>query len=248
MAESVPPARIRLFVAAASAADGDALAFALDGAGHEVVSGYPAEIAIGGAKGEQPEVVVLDPTGSEDDVVDVVASAHAVTDAPIIVITDLRDEAVVVAALEAGATDVVGRPARMLELLARIDAAARRRSMPMGVGQPSRDGLAMDVGRREATVDGRTLALTSTEFELLYVIAAHQGSVVDYRSIRRGGPMGRREVDLKTLRSHVSRINAKLVAEGHPGVRNVRRRGYALRLRGSIHQADEPADASVATH
>ena len=31
---------------------------------------------------------------------------------------------------------------------------------------------------------------------------------------------------------HLTRINAKLVAEGHPGLRNVRGRGYAVRVEG----------------
>jgi DNA-binding response OmpR family regulator len=48
------------------------------------------------------------------------------SDAPILVLADLVDEAVVVAALDAGAIDVVGRPIRPLELLARVASAARR--------------------------------------------------------------------------------------------------------------------------
>ena len=33
-------------------------------------------------------------------------------------------------------------------------------------------------------------------------------------------------------KGHLTRINAKLVAEGHPGLRNVRGRGYAVRVEG----------------
>jgi hypothetical protein len=45
-------------------------------------------------------------------------------------------------------------------------------------------------------------------------------------------------MDAEALRSHLTRINAKLVAEGHPGLRNARGRGYGLRVQGSRPTAE----------
>lgn len=209
------------------------MAVALGNAGHEVVTAYRAESALARVADERPDLLLIDPTLPDGEGVAIIARIRARTDAPIIVVADVRDEAAVVAALDAGAVDVVGRPVRVAELIARVHAAARRGVVTTGVFEPSLDGLRMDLGRREATVAGRNLALTPTEYELLSVLAARRGDVVDHRALLRAAWPGRPDVDPETLRSHLTRVNAKLVAEGHPGLRNVRGRGYAVRVEGS---------------
>lgn len=236
------PARLRILVAAALPADVGLIASALGNAGHEVVTAYRAETAFARLAEERPDLVLLDPILPDGEGVAIVARVRARTDAPIIVIADLRDETAVVAALDTGAVDVVGRPIRVGELIARINAAIRRGLPTSGVYEPSLDGLRMDVGRREAAVEGRGLALTPTEFELLSVLAARRGDIVDHRALLRAAWPGRPDVDPDTLRSHLTRVNAKLVAEGHPGLRNVRGRGYAVRIAGSRPTGDRPTE------
>jgi len=221
-----------VLVAAPSPVDVGAIASALGNAGHEVVTAYRAESALARLADERPELLLIDPALPDGDGVAIVGRIQARTDAPIIAIMDLRNEDLVVAALDAGAVDVVGRPIRVGELVARVHAAARRGAMTPVAFEPSLDGLRMDLGRREASVAGRNLALTPTEFELLSVLAARRGDVVDHRALQRAAWPGRPDVDPETLRSHLTRINAKLVAEGHPGLRNVRGRGYAVRVQG----------------
>jgi two-component system, OmpR family, KDP operon response regulator KdpE len=233
MAVPSSPARLRVLVAAPSPSDVGAIASAIGSAGHEVVTAYRAETTLARVADERPDLLLIDPTMPDGDGVAIIARVHARTDAPIIVIADIRNETAVVAALDAGAIDVVGRPVRVGELVARIHAAARRGVPSTGAYEPSLDGLRIDVGRREATVEGRNLALTPTEFELLSVLAARRGDVVDHRALLRAAWPGRPDVDPETLRSHLTRVNAKLVAEGHPGLRNVRGRGYAVRIAGS---------------
>ena len=227
------PARLRILVAAALPADVGSIASALGSAGHEVVTAYRAETALARLADDRPDAVLLDVALPDGEGVAIVARVRARTNAPIIVVADLRDEAAVVAALDAGAIDVVGRPVRVRELIARLNAATRRLSPTIGAFEPSLDGLRVDLGRREATVAGSNLSLTPTEFELLSVMATRRGDGVDHRALLRAAWPGRPDVDPETLRSHLARINAKLVAEGHPGLRNVRGRGYALRVEGS---------------
>ena len=164
------------------------------------------------------------------DLITFVARLHARSDAPILVVADTRDEECVVAALDAGAADVVPLPVRQLELVARVNAALRRRPPSTTGIEANLDGLTVDGGRHEATVAGRRLALTPTEFELLAVIAARRGEIVDHWKLLRAGWADHRDVDLETLRTHLNHLNQKLVAEGHPGLRNVRGRGYGLRI------------------
>jgi two-component system KDP operon response regulator KdpE len=234
------PARLRVLVAAAQPADVGAIASG--NAGHEVITTYRAQTALARLAEDRPDAVLLDIALPDGEGVAIVARIRARTDAPIIVVADLRDEAAVVAALDAGAIDVVGRPVRVGELIARLNSAVRRLSPANGAYEPSLDGLRMDLGRREATVAGTNLSLTPTEFELLSVMAARRGDVVDHRALLRTAWPGRPDVDPETLRSHLARINAKLVAEGHPGLRNVRGRGYALRVQGSRPTEDRPTD------
>ena len=107
------PARLRVLVAAATPADVGASASARGNAGHEVITAYRGEAALARLAEDRPDVVLLDPGLPDADGVAIIARVRARTDAPIIVIADLRDEAAVVAVLDAGAVDVVGRPIRV---------------------------------------------------------------------------------------------------------------------------------------
>ncbi|HEY3522114.1 MAG TPA: winged helix-turn-helix domain-containing protein, partial [Candidatus Limnocylindrales bacterium] len=162
----------------------------------------------------------------------------------------IDDEALVVALLDAGADDVIGRPARRLELVARVNAAARRRPRPV-VPPRSLDGLVVDVDRHRATIEGHDLALTPTELELLATLAAHGGAIVDHRSLIRAIWPDDPTVDHDVLRTHLGRLNAKLISEGHPGLRNVRGRGYGLRVAGGALDVGAPtrrdSDPTAAT-
>ena len=89
------------------------------------------------------------------------------------------------------------------------------------------------MARREASVAGRGVGLTPTEFDLLAALAARRGGVVDHRLLVRAAWPDPAAVDVETLRTHLARLNAKLIEAGHPGLRNVRARGYALRVEGS---------------
>jgi len=227
-----PVARLRVLVAAPLPADVGAVASVLGAAGHEVVTAYRADAAIARLVAERPDVAVVDPAIGDTAPADVIGRLGGYSDAPILVLADVVNEAVVVAALDAGAVDVVGRPIRPLELLARVVSAARRGA---ALAEPGAlpDGLRVDVARREAGVARQVLALTPIEFDLLAALASRRGGVVDHRLLLRAAWADPAAVDVETLRTHLARLNAKLIEVGHPGLRNVRSRGYALRVEGS---------------
>jgi DNA-binding response OmpR family regulator len=227
-----PVARLRVLVAAPLPADVGAVASVLGAAGQEVVTAYRTDAAIARLVAERPDVVVVDPAIGDTAPADVIGRLGGYSDAPILVLADVVNEAVVVAALDAGAVDVVGRPIRPLELLARVVSAARRGAAPVDPG-PLPDGLRVDVARREAGVARQVLALTPIEFDLLAALASRRGGVVDHRLLLRAAWLDPAAVDVETLRTHLARLNAKLIEVGHPGLRNVRSRGYALRVEGS---------------
>ena len=226
----LPPVHLRALVVASDPADVGSIAAALGAAGHEIVTAYQVEAALARIVDEAPDYVVVCLAGLDPDLAGLIERLHARSDAPILAVADTRHEDRVVAALDAGAADVVPLPVRQLELVARVQAALRRRPPVTTDIVASLDGLEVDGGRCEATVAGRRLALTPIEFELLAAIAARRGEIVDHWKLLRAGWIDHRGVDVETLRTHLNHLNQKLVAEGHPGLRNVRGRGYGLRI------------------
>jgi len=226
-------ARLRILVAAPFPADVGAVAAVLGTAGHEVLTAYRLDAVIARLVTDRPDVLIVDPAISSAPSADLVGRIGGYSDAPLLVLADVVDEAVVVAALDAGAVDVVGRPLRPLELLARITEATRRGGP--GAVEPGTlpDGLRVDAAQRHATVAGRDLGLTPIELHLLAAMAARRGGVVDHRLLLRAAWTDPAAVDPETLRTHLARLNAKLVEAGHPGLRNVRSRGYAIRMEGA---------------
>src|SRR5581483_10881265 len=84
-------------------------------------------------------------------------------------------------ALEIGADDYLVKPFSMRELVARVQAAARRGSRPQEVerGVPIEiEELRIDPREVEAFVGGAPVGLTATEFRLLYALALERGRVV----------------------------------------------------------------------
>jgi DNA-binding response OmpR family regulator len=227
-----PASRLRVLVAAPLPADVGLVASALGAAGHEVVTAYRLDAAVARLVAERPDVVIADPALADTPAAEVIGRLRGYGDAPLLVLADVEDEAVVEAALDAGAIDVVGRPIRPLELLARVTSAGRRGGSAAAPGELP-DGLRVDLAGRRAEVAGRPLGLTPIELDLLAALAARRGGVVDHRLLVRAAWSDPASVDPETLRTHLARLNAKLVAAGHPGLRNVRSRGYGLRVQGT---------------
>jgi DNA-binding response OmpR family regulator len=100
---------------------------------------------------------------------------------PIVVVSARGTEHDRVHALEIGADDYLVKPFSMKELVARVQAAARR---GVRVQERARDEpieieeLVIDPRNVQAFVDGRSCELTPTEFRLLYALALERGRVV----------------------------------------------------------------------
>jgi DNA-binding response OmpR family regulator len=100
---------------------------------------------------------------------------------PIVVVSARGTEHDRVHALEIGADDYLVKPFSMKELVARVQAAARRgvRAQEPARGEPIEiEELRIDPDQVEAYVDGDAAGLTPTEFRLLYALALERGRVV----------------------------------------------------------------------
>ncbi len=129
--------------------------------------------------------------------------------------------------LDAGADDYLVKPFDFGELLARIRALQRR---PRGVDAPviARGRVTLDPVTREAAADGRPLALTVTEYNILELLMRRSPAVVDRKAIAEHGwrdetdPLGSNAIDVQ-----MSRLRAKIPASG---IRIVTVRGAGYRL------------------
>jgi DNA-binding response OmpR family regulator len=83
--------------------------------------------------------------------------------------------------LNLGADDYLGKPFAFEELLARVRANLRPRTLPDGVLRA--DGVCIDLVRREVTIAGRTVSLSAREFSLLRVFVGHPGQVLSRQEL-----------------------------------------------------------------
>ena len=150
---------------------------------------------------------------------------------PILMFTARGDDVDRIIGLEAGADDYVPKPCTPRELVARIRAILRRTESlnAQPVHGPIKAGpLTMWSDRRKALWFERELELTSTEFELLLVLAGQAGRVVGKNELSEkalGRPLARfdRSIDV-----HMSSIRQKLgqPADSHAYIQTVRSKGY----------------------
>jgi DNA-binding response OmpR family regulator len=117
-----------------------------------------------------------------------------------------------VSALEAGADDHIGKPYRLEELLARLEALLRRAGGAEQQGADifqSRD-LRIDYGARLVWVRGEQLSLTPIEYTLLETLSRHQNQVLSYQQLIERAWEGPDQGTRQGLFVHISRLREKI--------------------------------------
>jgi two-component system KDP operon response regulator KdpE len=156
----------------------------LRGAGYEVATAATARDALAAAAMRPPDAVILDLVLPDGSGIDVARELRAWSEAPILVLSVVGDEAEKVAALDAGADDYVQKPFGIDELLARLRALLRRAGPStepvLEVGE-----LVIDLDKRLVTVGGRRVQLTPNEFDLLRVLAQNEGKLMTHPALLR---------------------------------------------------------------
>jgi DNA-binding response OmpR family regulator len=159
-----------------------------------------------------PDLVVLDLMLPGLDGVEVFRRMREVAPIPVVMLTARGDEDDRVAGLELGADDYVAKPFSPRELTARVRAVLRRANggMSDGAAVTLRAGpLEIDVRSHEARRDGRQLALTAKEFDLLVHMMRHPN-----RAFRRSELLeavwGYSYGDTATVTVHMRRLREKV--------------------------------------
>ena len=97
---------------------------------------------------------------------------------PVIMVTAKGTEYDKVIGLDSGADDYVTKPFGMMELVSRVKAVLRRAGKVEDRIDMEMAGVRMDIKKHEVTVDGKQVALTLKEFELLEKLMRNQGIVL----------------------------------------------------------------------
>ena len=161
---------------------GQGMARHLAAAGFDPVWVMKGEQGLARLRYERPDVCVLDLMLPQKDGWSVIEAARGDgIGTPIVVVSARGTEHDRVHALEIGADDYLVKPFSMAELVARVQAAARRgvRAQAPERGDPIRvEELLIDPGQVQAYVEGESAELTPTEFRLLYALALESPRVV----------------------------------------------------------------------
>ncbi len=181
------------------------------------------------------DAMVLDlmlPDGDGLDLTRELRSAAPTRRLPLLMLTARGEPTDRIVGLEIGADDYLGKPFEPRELLARVKALLRRAEPQAGSGDDVLvfGRLEVDLGARQARLDGRPCDLTGHQFELLSVLARRPGRVLSRDQIMdalKGHPL---EAFDRSIDVHISRIRA--VIEDDPKaprrVLTVRGAGYVF--------------------
>ncbi len=130
-----------------------------------------------------PDLVVTDLMMPGMTGIEVCRRVRARSTVPIIVLSVRDQERTKVEALDAGADDYITKPFGSQELLARVRAHLRRAPERTQNSHVEIGDFVIDVEQHSATVQGKLLSLTPTEFELLLYFAQHAGKVMPHRTL-----------------------------------------------------------------
>ena len=102
---------------------------------------------------------------------------------PVLMLTALDAVDDRVRGLAVGADDYLTKPFAFRELVARLQALARRRALALAPERVRLEDLEVDVASRQVRRSGRAINLTAKEFALLELLLRHPGQVIDRSSI-----------------------------------------------------------------
>ena len=160
-------------------------------AGFDVVVATDGPGAVAQARTAKPDLIVLDIGLPGIDGLDATRAILKYSETPIVMLTARSDETDRIIGLELGADDYVVKPFSPRELVARVKAVLRRTTGTVASEMLRVGDLEIELSERRVLSGGSSIELTTTEFELLVVMAGQPGRVFTPRPATRRAVRGR---------------------------------------------------------
>ena len=144
--------------------------------------------------------------------------------------------------LQAGCDDYLAKPYAFIEVLARLDALLRTRDQVPGPSRTLRAGeLHLDCATRQATRQGRTIALAYRETLILEKLMRHSGEIVTRSMLLESAWDYEFDPNDNVIDKHIYRLRRKL-DEGFSGslIQTVPSAGYRLEVDAKSPREAEP--------
>jgi len=186
----------------------------LSASGFTVIEAGSVASGLAAAWEHQPDVVLLDVLLPDGSGYELCTRLRPITAAAIIYITALGQDRNVVQGLATGADDYIAKPFSLDVLVARIQAQLRRTASPRK-GRIDLPPLHLDFLTGQVVLEGREVALTKMELQLLGFFATNVGVGASQAELLTAVWRSKADIPTNTVRQTVSSLRKKLGL--HPG-------------------------------
>ncbi len=211
------------------------LAKALKEAGHVPDHAADGEAGLALAESQVHDVLIVDRMLPKRDGLSVISQLRENgIQTPALILSALGEVDDRVKGLRAGGDDYLTKPYSFSELLARIEALARRTSPEEAVTKYKVDDLELDRLTHKVTRSGQQILLQPREFRLLEYLMKHAGQVVTRTMLLEHVWDYHFDPQTNVIDVHISRLRAKIDKEfDKPLLHTVRGVGYSIRADGA---------------
>lgn len=198
------------------------LAIYLNNEGYDVEKAFDGKEALEKIKAHPPDVMILDIMLEDIDGFSLCQKIRENYFFPILMLTSKIDFGDKILGLTVGADDYMTKPFNPLEVVARIRTQLRRSgryNQEIGVSEDtvSIRGLAINKKEHKCTLNGKPLSLTPIEFEIVWYLCEHLGTVVSSEALFEAIWREKYMDNNNTVMAHIGRIREKMQDSGrHP--------------------------------
>lgn len=193
-----------------------ALKIYLTADGYQVYEAYNGKQAVDILNKETIHLVLMDIMMPEMNGISAMIKIRETSNVPVILLTAKSEDTDKVLGLTVGADDYVTKPFNPVELQARVKSQLRR-YMQLGDGKEKEEkdvlcigGIEINDRTKEVTLDGDTVSLTRTEYDILKLLMQNPGKVYSpneiYEQVWKDNPYGTEN----TVAVHIRHLREKI--------------------------------------
>ncbi len=154
---------------------------------YRILEAYDGVAALDAVRRGDIHLILMDVMMPKMDGITAMAEIRRLTNVPIILLTAKSEDGDIISGLNAGADDYITKPFKPGEVIARVKSQLRRYTSLGGSkapdGQLCCGGITLNLELKSVTLDGETLSLTPTEYDILKLFLENPGRVFSPREI-----------------------------------------------------------------